>query len=102
MNIKPIPLLTGVVLGLGSFAGQADENHLKEAVKHAEMAAAATDAKTIVIHAEEAGTHAKAADAHLDAGLDSLDRAIEHGNKNEGALAKKAAEEAAQHFKEVQ
>jgi hypothetical protein len=101
MNIKPTPLLAGVVLSLSSFAGPAEENHLQEAVKHADMAAAATDAKTIAIHAEESRMHAKTADAHLDAGLDSLDKAIEHGNKNEGAQAKKAAEEAAQHLKEA-
>jgi uncharacterized protein involved in high-affinity Fe2+ transport len=101
MNMKPAALLAGALLGLVSSVSPAEENHMQEALKHADLAAKATDAKAIAMHAEESQAHAKTADKHLDAGLDSLDQAIKHGNKNEGALAKKAAEEAAKHLREA-
>lgn len=101
MKMKQTTLLAGIFLSLGSFAVQAEESHLQEAIKHADLAAKSTDAKAIALHAEESETHAKTADKHLDAGLDSLDKAIEHSNRNEGALAKKAAEEALQHLQQA-
>lgn len=102
MNIKSAALLSAAVFSATALAGPTEENHLQEAVKQAELAAKSTDAKAIAMHAEESRAHAGTADKHLDAGLDNLDKAIEHANRNEGALAKKAAEAAVEHLRAVQ
>jgi hypothetical protein len=102
MNLKLTILSAGIALNLGSFAVQAEENHLQEAVKHAMTAAKETDGKAVAQHAEKALKHAKVADEHLDAGIKSLQEAVEHGNQNHGDIAQKAAEEATKHLTAAQ
>lgn len=84
------------------------ENHVKEAMKHAEAAAAAGkkgDASTIAEHARVSKTHVEAAlkdkpgDEHLQAALKSLDTAIGDANMSRGDQARKAAKEAITHLK---
>jgi hypothetical protein len=102
MNMKLTTLLSGIVLSLGSYAAVAEENHLQQAVEHAMMAAKQTDGKAVAQHAQESLKHAKTADEHLDAGLKSLQEAVDHGNQNHGDLAQKAAQEATQHLTAAQ
>ncbi|MGJ0491588.1 small metal-binding protein SmbP [Methylobacter sp.] len=102
MNMKLSTLLAGIVLSLGSAGVYAEENHIKEALKHAEAAAKLSDGKGVAQHAEQAKKHAKTADEHLDAGIKSLESAIEHGNLGHGDMAQKAAEEAVTHIKAAQ
>ena len=100
-NIKLSGLLAGTVLTFATFGAYA-ESHMAEALKHAEDAAKADDTKSIVEHAEAAKTHAKTADEHLDAGITSLNDAIDHGKLKHTDLAKKSAEEAVTHLKAAQ
>ncbi len=102
MNAKLIGYLAGFALVSGSGAIYAAESHMAEALKHAEAAAAAADAAAVAEHASAATTHAKIADEHLDAGLKSLEGAVEHGKMGHADLAKKAAEEAVTHLKAAQ
>lgn len=95
-------LLAGLVLAFGSGAACAAESHMAEALKHAEAAAKATDGKAIAEHAEAAKTHGQVADEHLDAGIKSLEGAIEHGKLGHADLAGKAAAEAVTHLKAAQ
>ena len=44
-NMKLTGLLAGIVLTFGSFGAYAEESHMAEALKHAEAAAKADDAK---------------------------------------------------------
>jgi len=101
-HMKLIGLLAGAVLTLASFGSYAGESHIEQALKHAEAAAKADDAKTIGEHLDAAKTHAKAADEHLDAGITSLNDAIDHGKMKHVDLAKKSAEEAVTHLKAAQ
>jgi hypothetical protein len=101
-NLKLTGLLAGTVLALASFGAYAEENHMTEALKHAEAAAKADDAKAITEHAEAAKTHAKIVDEHLDAGITSLNDAIDHGKMKHADSAKKSAEEAVIHLKAAQ
>jgi Small metal-binding protein len=95
-------LWVGIFLTLASFGAYAGESHMTEALKHAEAAAKADDSKAIVEHAEAAKTHAKTADEHLDAGITSLNDAIDHGKLKHTDLAKKSVEEAVTHLKAAQ
>jgi hypothetical protein len=97
--MKNINLFAGSILALASFGAYAEESHITEALKHAEAAVSAADGKTIAEHAEVAKTHAKVADEHLDAGIKSLNDAINHGKMKHDDLAKKSAEEAVTHLK---
>ena len=102
-NMKHTCLLAGIILAFASFgAYAAGESHMAEALKHAESAAKADDAKAITEHAEAAKTHAKTADEHLDAGITSLNDAIDHGKMKHADLAKKSAAEAVTHLKAAQ
>ncbi len=101
-NMKLTGLLAGAVLTLVPLVVYAGESHMAEALKHAEAAASAADGKTIAEHAEVAVTHAKTADEHLDAGITSLNDAIDHGKLKHTDLAKKSAEEAVTHLKAAQ
>jgi len=92
--MKLTGLLAGIALTLGSFCPAAAESHMAEALKHAEAAAKAGDGKAITKHAETAKTHAKAAIEQLNAGITSLDDAIDHGKLKHVDLGKKSAEEA--------
>ena len=101
-DMKLTALLAGIILTFAAFGTYAGESHMAEALKHAEAAVKADDGKGIAEHAEVAKTHAKTADEHLDAGVTSLDGAIEHGKMGHADLAKKAAEEAVTHLKAAQ
>ncbi len=101
-NTKHIGLSAGIILAFASLGAYAGESHMAEALKHAEAAVKADDGKTIAEHAEVAKTHAKTADEHLDAGIASLNDAIDHGKMKHADLAKKAAEEAVTHLKAAQ
>ena len=101
-NSKLAGLWAGVVLSLASYYAYAAESHMAQALKHAEAAAKATDGKVISEHAEKARDHAKTADGHLDAGVVSLDGAIEQVKQGHADLAKKSAEEAVAHLKAAQ
>ena len=92
----------GVLLTFCSFGASAEESHISQAIMHAEAAAKADGGKAIAEHAEAANTQAKIADEHLDAGIKSLDDAIEHGKLRHADLAKKSAEEAVTHLKAAQ
>lgn len=102
MNTKSIGYIAGIALSFGPLAAFGAESHMAEALKHAEAAAGAEDAKAIAEHADASATHAKIADEHLDAGLKSLEGASEHGKMGHADLAKKAAEEAVTHLKAAQ
>lgn len=101
-TMKLTCLWAGVVLSLASYAAYAAESHMAQALKHAEAAAKATDGKLISEHSEKAKDHAKTADEHLDAGVVSLDAAIEQAKQGHADLAKKSAEEAVTHLKAAQ
>lgn len=101
-NKKLTGLWVGTVLTFASLGAYAAESHMAEALKHTEAAAQAGDGKTIAEHADIAKSHAKASDEHLDAGITSLDAAIEHGKLGHSDVAKKAAEEAVTHLKAAQ
>ena len=101
-NMKLIGLTAGTLLTVASFGAYAGESHTAQALKHAEAAAKADDVKAITEHAEAAKTHAKTADEHLDAGITSLNDAIDHGKMKHADLAKKSAEEAVTHLKAAQ
>lgn len=101
-NIKTIGLWAGMVLAFCSFGAYAAESHLEQALEHAQASAKATDGKSIAEHADTAKKHAKVSDEHLDAGIVSLDEAIEHGKQDHADLAKRAAEEAVTHLKAAQ
>jgi len=101
-NMKLAGLLASTFLSFASFGAYAGENHMAEALKYAEAAVKADDSKVIAEHAETAKTHAKAADEHLDAGITSLNDAIDHGKLKHTDLAKKSAEEAVTHLKAAQ
>ena len=101
-NMKFTGLCTGIFLTFASFGVYAAESHMAEALKHAEAAVKADDSKSIVEHAEAAKTHAKTADEHLDAGIASLNDAIDHGKMKHADVAKKAVEEAVKHLKAAQ
>jgi O-acetylhomoserine/O-acetylserine sulfhydrylase-like pyridoxal-dependent enzyme len=102
-NMKFITLSAGIILTFAAFgAYAAGESHMAEALKHAEAAVKAGDGKGIAEHAEAAKAHAKTADEHLDAGVTSLEGAIDHGKMGHADLAKKAAEEAVAHLKAAQ
>lgn len=102
MNTKWIGCIAGFALSAGPLAAVGAESHMAEALKHAEAAAGAGDAKAIAEHAGAATSHAKIADEHLDAGLKSLESASEHGKMGHADLAKKAADEAVAHLKAAQ
>jgi hypothetical protein len=101
-KIKPIGLWAGMILTIASFGVYAGESHMAEALKHAEAAAKAPEAKAITEHSEAAKTHAQTAKEHLDAGITSLNDAIDHGKMKHSDLAKKSAEEAVSHLKAAQ
>jgi uncharacterized membrane protein YvbJ len=102
MNMKLTSLSAGIIITFVSFCTYAGESHMAEALKHAEAAVKADNGKTIAEHAEVAKAHAKTADEHLDAGIASLNDAIDHGKMKHADLAKKAAEEAVTHLKAAQ
>jgi hypothetical protein len=112
MNLKIIAqFIIILMMILFSLNGRANDSHLEQAVQHTEAAAKATMPKSIVEHAEAAKAHAEAAKneknhlipggAHLDAGIRSLNKVIENGELGAADSARKAAEEALNHFKQA-
>lgn len=101
MNAKLIVLLSGITLFFYSFCAYAGEDHLAEAIKHAEEAASISDVKAIAEHAEAAKIQATIADQHLDAGIKSLETAIEHSKMGHADIAQTAIEEAITHLQAV-
>ena len=102
INMKGFGLLVSTVLIMASAGAYVGESHMADALKHAEAAAKSDNGKEIVEHADKAKTHAKAADEHLDAGVTSLNDAIDHAKMKHVDLAKKSAEEAVTHLKAAQ
>lgn len=102
-------LLAGQLIGLFFFCTVifAAESHLNEAIKHTEMALQSTEVKSIAQHMEEAKTHSEAAqseqtaDSHLNEGIKKLDEAVKESQLGAAELAKKAAQEALTHLKQV-
>lgn len=85
----------------------AQENHKAEATRHALAAAEAGrkgDAAAVGEHAAAAKTHAEAAEKekanpHLEAGIENLNKAIEHAGMGHADIAGEAADAAATHLK---
>jgi hypothetical protein len=102
MNMKLTSLVAGTILTFGSFYAFAAEEHLATAIEHAEAAAEASDAESVVEHAEAAKTPATEAHEHLNAGIKSLEDAIKHGKMGHADMAKKSAGEAVEHLKMAQ
>ncbi|HYE34694.1 small metal-binding protein SmbP [Methylocaldum sp.] len=83
------------------------ENHVKEALKHAQAAADSGkkgDATGVGEHAQAAKPHVDAAmqqnpNEHLTAAMKSLDSAVQHSQMGHPDMAGKAAEEAVSHLK---
>ncbi|MBL0010914.1 MAG: hypothetical protein IPP22_07835 [Nitrosomonas sp.] len=100
MNKKTIILYASIlIMALFSFgAVAAGQNHLDQAIQHAEAAVTSADGKTVAKHAQEAKTHAKGAkndktDAkHLDEGIKCLDGAIKAGNDGNLDAAKERSD----------
>jgi hypothetical protein len=106
-------LISALISAFLSFAAAAEE-HAEAALKHTNMAVQEGKAghnAALTKHAKEALTHAiKAAEVaegeaktHMQAAIQSLESAIEHGKmqgKQHTKPATKAAEEAAEHLKE--
>ena len=86
---------------------QAREDHRAEATKHALAAAEAGkqgDMAGLSEHAAAAKNHAEAAEkekanAHLEAGIEELDKALEQAEQGHADIAGKAARAAATHLK---
>jgi hypothetical protein len=114
MKMNRITLLgAGLLMLLGSVSFVVAEEHAAAALDHANQAVThgkAGHASVLVEHATEALKHARAASeiakgeakTHIDAGVKSLESAIEHGKMGAGhePQATKAAEEAVEHLKE--
>jgi len=112
--VKGIGLLSMLVLltmgTWGSMAMAGGNPHVAEAIAHAEGAAehgGLGHADALVEHAQEALTHAQAAqkevkNPHLDEGVHELMEAITHGKKGHAEVGTKHAKSAVMHMKEVQ
>ncbi|HBP86941.1 MAG TPA: small metal-binding protein SmbP [Nitrospirales bacterium] len=93
----------------GSVAFAGANPHVAEAIAHAEGAAdhgGQGHADALVEHAQEALTHAQAAqkdvkNPHLDEGVHELMEAVEHGKAGHAEVGTKHAKSAVMHLKEV-
>ncbi|WNM61808.1 small metal-binding protein SmbP [Candidatus Nitrospira neomarina] len=93
----------------GSVALAGANPHVAEAIAHAEGAAdhgGQGHADALVEHAQEALTHAQAAqkdvkNPHLDEGVHELMEAVEHGKAGHADVGTKHAKSAVMHLKEV-
>ncbi len=93
----------------GSLAMASGNPHVAEAIAHAEGAAehgGMGHADALVSHAEEALTHAHAAqkevkNPHLDEGVHELMEAVNHGKQGHAEVGTKHAKSAVMHMKEV-
>jgi hypothetical protein len=102
MNMKLTSLVAGTILAFSSFYALAAENHLGAAIEHAEAAAKASSAGNVTEHAEAAEKAAKESQTHLNAGIERLNDAIEHGKAGHTDMAKKSAGQAVEHLKAAQ
>lgn len=110
--MKPIQLIAFIfTLSLFSVNVIAQNDQLDKAINHADEAYKASDSKEIALHAEKAQPFALAAQKemhfshegrnHIEAGIVSLDQAVEKGKLGATDSARHAAGEALRHFKEA-
>jgi Small metal-binding protein len=93
-------IILSIALALSAnFSVFAEDDHLKQAIKHAEEAGDASDANEAMKHLEMARTHAKTANDHIVSGISALDSGMDHGKMGHADMAKGAAKEAVKHFK---
>ncbi|WP_350283770.1 small metal-binding protein SmbP [Nitrosomonas sp.] len=91
----------------GSVSVQAENSHLRQAIKHTEAAMEAVDARTIAEHAEEAKHHATEAkstdpkDQHILEGLKYLEDTIKESSVDNTDSARQAATDALNKFKQA-
>lgn len=91
----------------GSVSVQAENSHLRQAIKHTEAAMDAVDAKTIAEHAGEARYHATEAkstdpkDQHILEGLKYIEDAIKQSRVDNADVARQAAADALDKFKQA-
>lgn len=91
----------------GSVSVQAENSHLRQAIKHTEAAMEAVDAKTIAEHAGEARRHATEAkstdpkDQHILEGLKYIEDAIKQSRVDNTDFARQAAADALDKFKQA-
>ena len=93
----------------GSVAMAGENPHVAEAIAHAEGAAehgGMGHADALVEHAQEALTHAQAAqkevkNPHLDEGVHELMESVKHGKQGHAEVGTKHAKSAVMHLKEV-
>lgn len=111
MNLKSASLAFMVgalsLFGAGTSYATEHENHVAEAVKHAEAAVAECkndNAKAAASHATRALTHAEAAEKvkpnpHITEAKTHLNQAIDHGDMGHAKEAGEHAQEAVNHLK---
>jgi hypothetical protein len=109
-GIGLLSILTLLTVGTwGSVTMAGGNPHVAEEIAHAEGAVehgSLGHADALVEHAQEALTHAQAAqkevkNPHLDEGVHELMEAIDHGKKGHAEVATKHAKSAVMHLKEV-
>jgi hypothetical protein len=109
-GIGLLSMLTLLTVGTWGSVAMADQNpHVAEAIAHAEGAVehgGLGHADALVEHAQEALTHAQAAqkevkNPHLDEGVHELMEAIDHGKQGHAEVGTKYAKSAVMHLKEV-
>ena len=116
MSMNNITLLASFfIMAIISFSAVAEDTALDQAIQHAQAAATSSDSKAVVQHATEAimqataaikmkpiaGSYDKNEDSHISKGLKCLDDAVKEGNAGHTDSAKKAASDAASHFKQA-
>lgn len=109
--MKFINLLAIVGLCLFSPIVMSEMSQLNNAISHAEAAVNAKNGKEIATHAQEAkasaleakkaGNFSDDAKYHLEAGILSLEHAIENGKAGVDEKAHQQAADAVKHFKEI-
>ena len=109
-GIGLVSMLALLTVGMWGSVAMADGNpHVAEAIAHAEGAAehgGMGHADALVEHAQEALTHAQAAqkevkNPHLDEGVHELMEAVKHGKQGHAEVGTKHAKSAVMHMKEV-
>ena len=109
--MKIINLLIIFVLFLFSPMVMSETSQLNKAISHAEEASNAKSGKEVATHAQEAkasaleakqaGNFSDDAKYHLEAGIISLEHAIENGKAGMEEKAHQQAADAVKHFKEI-
>lgn len=116
MKMNNITLLASFfIMAIISFSAVAGDTALDQAIQHAQAAATSSDSKAVVQHATEAIMQATAAirmkpiaarndkneENHISEGLKHLDEAVKEGNAGNTDVAKKAATDAVNYFKQA-